>query len=142
MKNATEFKKQWPDENMEHVREIKKRVKDSNMKTRTLSAALAAIISLLAAAVSAQLTVTSVINNGLHEPYDVAVDASGNFYVCDSANNRIIRVDASTLAASTLAGIVGRPGRQQRWAARPSPLQQPSGPPHGHDRGSPRAAGG
>jgi DNA-binding beta-propeller fold protein YncE len=80
------------------------------MKTRTLSAALAGIISFLAAAVNAQLTVTTVINNGLREPYGVVVDALGNFYVCDSANNRIVRVDASTQAASTLAGIAGEAG--------------------------------
>ncbi|MEI7941473.1 MAG: hypothetical protein WCK27_32750, partial [Verrucomicrobiota bacterium] len=64
------------------------------MKTRTLSAALAAIISLLAAAVSAQVTVTTVAINyhnlpndpglPLNEPYGVVVDALGNFYVCDS----------------------------------------------------------
>jgi sugar lactone lactonase YvrE len=80
------------------------------MKTRTLSSALAGIISFLSAAVSAQLTVTTVINNGLREPYGVVVDALGNFYVCDSANNRIVRVDASTQAASTLAGIAGETG--------------------------------
>ncbi|MEI6786508.1 MAG: hypothetical protein WCQ21_36995, partial [Verrucomicrobiota bacterium] len=77
------------------------------MNTRTLSAVLAGIISFLAASVSAQLTVTTVINSGLREPYGVVVDAFGNFYVCDSANNRIVRVDASTQAASTLAGIAG-----------------------------------
>ena len=80
------------------------------MNTRTLSAALAGIISFLAAAVSAQLTVTTVINNGLREPYGVAADSLGNFYACDSANNRIVRVDASTQAASTLAGIAGETG--------------------------------
>jgi predicted porin len=94
---------------MKNVTEIKKQARDSHMKTRTLSAALAAIISLLAAAVSAQVTVTNVINNGLHEPYDVVVDGLGNFYVSDSANNRIVRVDASTQAAITLAGIAGDP---------------------------------
>ena len=63
------------------------------MNTRTLSAALAGIISFLAAAVSAQLTVTTVINNGLREPYGVAADSLGNFYACDSANNRIVMLD-------------------------------------------------
>ena len=105
---------------MKHVSEIEKQLQDSNMKTRTLSAALAAIISLLAAAVSAQVTVTTVAINyqnlpndpglPLNEPYGVVVDALGNFYVCDSANNRIVRVDASTQAASTLAGIAGEAG--------------------------------
>ena len=105
---------------MKHVREIKKQVRDSNMKTRTLSAALAVIISLLAAAVSAQVTVTTVAINypnlpndpglSLKSPYNVVVDASGNFYVSDSVNNRIVRVDASTQAASTLAGIAGEAG--------------------------------
>ncbi|MEI6785236.1 MAG: hypothetical protein WCQ21_30420, partial [Verrucomicrobiota bacterium] len=80
------------------------------MKTRTIPAALAAFISLLAAAVSAQVTVTTVINSGLHEPYGVVVDGLGNTYVSDSANNRIVRVDASTQAASTWAGIAGEAG--------------------------------
>ena len=95
---------------MKHVSEIKKQVRDSNMKTRTIPAALAAFISLLAAAVSAQVTVTTVINSGLHEPYGVVVDGLGNTYVSDSANNRIVRVDASTQAASTWAGIAGEAG--------------------------------
>ena len=79
------------------------------MKTRTLSAALAAIISLLAAAASAQVTVSTMVTN-LNEPYNVVVDTAGNMYVSDSANNRIVRVDASTQAASTLAGIAGEAG--------------------------------
>ena len=66
---------------MKHVSEIKKQVQDSNMKTRTLSAALAAIISLLAAAASAQVTVSTMVTN-LNEPYNVVVDTAGNMYVC------------------------------------------------------------
>src|SRR5664280_1880408 len=77
------------------------------MKTRTLSAALAGIISFLAAAVSAQVTVSTVTNGGFNEPYDVVVDALDNFYVSDSANNRIVRFDAGTQIGSTLAGIAG-----------------------------------
>src|ERR1035438_4002325 len=89
------------------------------MKTRTLSAALAGIISFLAAAVSAQVTVSTVAINypnlpndpglPLKSPYNVVVDALDNFYVSDSVNNRIVRVDASTQVATTLAGIPGDP---------------------------------
>ena len=89
------------------------------MKTRTLSTALAGTLTCLAAAVNAQVTVSTVaINypnppNGpilpVTEPYDVVLDAPGNFYVSDSANNRLVRVDASTQVASTLAGIPGDP---------------------------------
>ena len=89
------------------------------MKTRTLSAALAGIISFLAAAVSAQVIVTTVAIKypnlpnepilPLNEPYDVVMDALGNFYVSDGADNRIVRVDASTQVATTLAGIPGDP---------------------------------
>ena len=77
------------------------------MKTRTLTTALAGIISFLATAVSAQVTVSTVAINGLNEPYGVAVDVLDNFYISDSANNRILRVDASTQVASTWAGIPG-----------------------------------
>src|ERR1035437_3408966 len=89
------------------------------MKTRTLSAALAGIISFLAAAVSAQVTVSTVAINypnlpndpglPLKSSYNVVVDALDNFYVSDSVNNRIVRVDASTQVATTLAGIPGDP---------------------------------
>ena len=78
------------------------------MKTRTTSAALAGIISFLAATVSAQVTVSTVVTN-LNEPYAIVVDAPGNFYVSDSVNNRIVRIDASTQVATTLAGIPGDP---------------------------------
>jgi hypothetical protein len=80
------------------------------MKTRTLTTALAGIISFLATAVSAQVTVSTVAINGLNEPYGVAVDVLDNFYISDSANNRILRVDASTQVASTWAGIPGEAG--------------------------------
>jgi hypothetical protein len=89
------------------------------MKTKTLSTALAGIISFLTAAVSAQVTVSTVAINHpnlpndpglpLKSPYNVVVDALDNFYVSDSVNNRIVRVDASTQVATTLAGIPGDP---------------------------------
>ena len=59
----------------------------------------------LAATCTAQITVSTVTTNGLSEPFDVVVDAAGNAYISDSANNSIVRIDASTGAETTLAGI-------------------------------------
>jgi hypothetical protein len=79
------------------------------MKTRIVSAALAGTLSVLATAVSAQVTVSTPVSSGLTEPCDVVVDATNNFFVADSANNRIVRFDHTTAAASTLAGIASDP---------------------------------
>ena len=40
----------------------------------------------------------------LSNPFDLAVDASGNLYIADSQNNRIRRVDAVTNVITTVAG--------------------------------------
>ena|GEM_PF-293943 len=45
----------------------------------------------------------------LYEPSGVAVDAAGNVYIADTANNRIRMVSATTNAITTLAGT-GTPG--------------------------------
>jgi hypothetical protein len=59
----------------------------------------------LALTANAQVTVVTVITNGLKEPFNVVVDANNNAFISDSGNNRIVRVDASTDAETTLAGI-------------------------------------
>jgi NHL repeat len=45
----------------------------------------------------------------LGDPYDVAVDASGNIYIADSGNDRIRMVTKSTGIITTVAGD-GSPG--------------------------------
>src|SRR5256885_11892127 len=74
------------------------------MKTKTLLAGLATF-GLAWVAAHAQVTVTTVITNDLAEPYNVVVDSDNNVYLSDSANNRIVKFDASTQSGSTLAGI-------------------------------------
>ncbi len=59
----------------------------------------------LALTCNAQVTVTTVTTNGLREPFAVVVNAADNIYISDSGNNRILRIDASTEAETTLAGI-------------------------------------
>src|SRR5258707_4286897 len=74
------------------------------MKTKT-KLAVCALLGLLMSSATAQVTVTSVLTNGLAEPYNVAVDDNDNVYATDSANNRIIKIDKNTQVVSTLAGI-------------------------------------
>src|SRR5258708_7300730 len=81
---------------------------DLKMKNKTQLAACA-LLSLLVSSATAQVTVTSVLTNGLAEPYNVVVDADNNVYATDSANNRVIRIDKNTQAVSTLAGIAEDP---------------------------------
>lgn len=75
------------------------------MKTKSFAAMLVAL-ALGSGLVTAQVTVTSVLTNGLAEPYNVAVDANNNFYISDSVHNRILRVDAASGQVATVAGLV------------------------------------
>ena len=79
------------------------------MKTKTFLGTLATF-GLLALSVSAQITVDTVLTNGLYEPYGVAVDTDNTVYIADSANHRIVRYNPDTGIASTLAGITGFSG--------------------------------
>ena len=63
----------------------------------------------LALTCNAQITVTTVTTNGMKEPFNVVVDANNNVYISDSGHNRILRLDGSTEAETTLAGIVTDP---------------------------------
>ena len=77
-----------------------------SMKTKTVLAIL--VLTGLAAATrlsAAEVTVASVLTNGLSEPYNVALDAANNIYISDSGNNRIVKVDVNTQASETLVGI-------------------------------------
>src|SRR5882724_1593151 len=78
------------------------------MKIKTQLAACA-LGSFLLSNASAQVTVTTVLTNGLAEPYNVAIDVGDNVYATDSANNRIIRIDRNSQAVTTLAGIPSDP---------------------------------
>ncbi len=71
---------------------------------KTPLALLAGIMSLVTTAAYAQLTVSTVATN-LDEPYNIVVDTQGNWYITDSANNCIVKIDADTQAASVFAGI-------------------------------------
>jgi uncharacterized repeat protein (TIGR03803 family) len=52
---------------------------------------------------------SAAIAAGLNNPWGVAVDATGNIYIADYANNRIRKVTVSTGIITTVAGI-GTPG--------------------------------
>lgn len=69
-----------------------------------------ATFGLLTFNVGAQITVDTVLTNGLYEPYGVAVDANNIVYLTDSANHRVVRFDPNTGVSSTLAGIPGVSG--------------------------------
>ena len=68
------------------------------------------MLGLLTLRASAQVTVDTVLTNGLFEPYGVVVDANNAFYLTDSANHRVVHFDPNTGIASTVAGIPGESG--------------------------------
>src|SRR4051812_44808796 len=74
---------------------------------RLLATALALCLT---ARVTGQTTVDSVITSGLFEPYAVAVDTSGSFYLTDGANHRILRVPSGLTSFTVFAGQTGVPG--------------------------------
>jgi len=67
------------------------------------------------------------VNAELHNPYGVFVDASGNTYIADTANNRILEVSVTTGEISTVAGN-GTAGYNGDWISPASAeLNSPSG---------------
>jgi hypothetical protein len=74
---------------------------------RTLLASLLAIVGLLPILSRAQLTVGTLPTSGLGEPYNLAQDDFYNVYISDSANNAILKIDASAQAMSLLVGSAG-----------------------------------
>jgi len=59
----------------------------------------------------AQPSLQPLATNGLAEPYGVAVDANNDFYITDSANNRIVKYISNTSALTNLAGVFRESGR-------------------------------
>src|SRR6266542_4620426 len=64
------------------------------------------LVSLLAFSAGAQV-VDTVITNGLFEPHSVATDTNNNYYITDSANNRIVKYVQDTAVMTFLAGLKG-----------------------------------
>ncbi|MGB7548833.1 MAG: hypothetical protein WBM14_13870, partial [Terracidiphilus sp.] len=48
-------------------------------------------------------TESTVVSSGLYNPYAVAVDASDNVYIADSANNRVLKEDLADAPSLTFA---------------------------------------
>lgn len=60
--------------------------------------------ALLMGASAAAQSLELVLGENLREPHGVAVDPQNNYYVADSANDRIVRLNPETGALSVLAG--------------------------------------
>jgi large repetitive protein len=58
-------------------------------------------------------------------PSGLAVDAIGDLYLCDSSNNRVRKVNASTGNISTVAGNGSPGGERRRRACNPGGAEQP-----------------
>ncbi|MEO8427736.1 MAG: hypothetical protein ABI651_11565, partial [Verrucomicrobiota bacterium] len=75
------------------------------MKTKAFLGILP-LVGLLAFNAGAQV-VDTVITNGLFEPHSVAADTNNNYYITDSANNRIVKYVQDTAVMTSLAGLKG-----------------------------------
>src|SRR5438552_15509887 len=80
----------------------------SVMKTK-LSPAILRVVTFFPILARAQ-TVDAVITSGLFEPHSVAVDTNNNYYITDSANNRIVKYVPDTAVLTSLAGLRGTQG--------------------------------
>ncbi|MHB1935628.1 MAG: NHL domain-containing protein [Acidobacteriaceae bacterium] len=69
----------------------------------------------------------AVVNATLNAPTAVALDAAGNLYIADSGANVILRVDAATLAITTVAGTGTASYSGDGGAATSATLNTPSG---------------
>lgn len=75
------------------------------MNTKVTFGLLAGCALLFSA--QAQTSVDSVITNGLWEPHSVVANASGDIYVSDGANHRIVKYNQTSGQFTTLAGLLG-----------------------------------
>lgn len=66
--------------------------------------------TLLPIAAAAQPSLQTLVTNSLSEPYGVAVDADNNFYVTDSAHNRIAKYNPNSGSVTNFAGVPGEVG--------------------------------
>jgi len=66
---------------------------------------------MFAVAATAQPALQTLLSSGLAEPYGVAVDSKNNYYITDSAHNRIAKYDPNSGVLTNLAGIFGESGR-------------------------------
>src|SRR5438128_1890926 len=66
---------------------------------------------MFAVAAAAQPSVQTLVTSGLAEPYGVAVDARNNYYITDSAHNRVAKYDPNSGVLTNFAGVFGESGR-------------------------------
>lgn len=68
------------------------------------------LIALWPLGAAAQPSLQLLVTNNLAEPYGVAVDADNNYYITDSANNRIAKYNSNSGSLTNLAGVRGESG--------------------------------
>src|SRR5687768_1105256 len=72
---------------------------------------LAVLLTMMCAgAAVAQPSLQNLVTGGLAEPYGVAVDAKNNYYITDSAHNRIAKYDPNSGVLTNVAGVFGEIG--------------------------------
>ena len=91
---------------------------------------IVAVTGLMGLPAVAQVTVSTTATTGkFQEPYNVVEDSAGDMFVSDSGNNRIVRIDGTTSAASVLTGVTGKRGSNDGPVSGPTPahLYNPQG---------------
>lgn len=68
------------------------------------------IVGMFACVASAQPSLQMLVTNGLAEPYGVAVDLDNNYYITDSAQNRIARYSPNSGSLTNFAGTLSEAG--------------------------------
>ncbi|HIG27048.1 MAG TPA: hypothetical protein EYQ50_04370 [Verrucomicrobiales bacterium] len=90
---------------------IHRLIRGNGMMSYKIKTVFGLLFCLLAVSGSGQI-VTSLSTNGFFEPFGIVIDESNNYFITDSANNRVVRFVPDTAELVQVAGSLGESGHQ------------------------------